>query len=356
MKRALRVAEKARGTCSPNPFVGAVLVKNGKVIAEGWTQCYGSDHAEVQALKKAGKNARGAELYVTLEPCSHFGKTPPCTQAIIAAGVKRVYVGIEDPNPLVRGIEELREAGIEVQTGFLAQEISQQLEYHLCRVKQQRPFVIWKAALSLDGKYAAQDLSSRWISNAKARLFTHHLREEADVVLTGIGTVLSDDPQLNVRLPQPKKQPLRAILDPKLLIPPDARILQAQDTTPTCIFCARGKENTAKAKQLSSLGIQLYPVTTAADKLNLREVLGILHNLGHYCVLLECGSKLASSFFAAKLVDKCFIFYGAKILGGDKAILKELPIPNISAAIELKDLSFKVIQDNFLITGYPVFP
>mgnify|MGYP002682299972 FL=1 len=300
MKQAIRAAEKARGTCSPNPFVGAVIVKNGKMIAEGWTQSYGGNHAEVQALAKAGKQARGADMYVTLEPCSHQGKTPPCTQAIIAAGIKRVYLGILDPNPLVhgKGVLQLQEAGIEVVPEVLAEEISRQLEYYLCRVHNRRPFVIWKAALSLDGKYAAQDGSSRWISGERSREQVHRLRQEADVVLTGSTTVVKDDPCLNVRLPHPVKQPLRAVLDAFLEIPLHARLFNCEAASQVLLFCAPGMELSSKGKKLAALGVRLYPIPAQEDKLNLLAALQVLHQLGCYCVLLECGSSLASAFFA----------------------------------------------------------
>jgi len=357
MKRAIRAAEKARGTCSPNPFVGAVIVKNGKMIAEGWTQSYGGDHAEVQALAKAGKDARSADMYVTLEPCSHQGKTPPCTQAIITAGIKRVYLGILDPNPLVhgKGVLQLQEAGIEVFSGVLAEEISRQLEYYFCRVHNRRPFVIWKAALSLDGKYAAQDGSSRWISGERSREQVHRLRQEADVVLTGIGTALADDPLLNVRLKNAFKQPLRAVLDPLLKLPPDSRIARSMNDFPTLVFCARGKEHTMRAKILAALGAKIQPVTAIGNILSLQEVLGILHQQGHCLVLLECGSKLASAFFAARLVDKCLIFYGPKLLGGNKAMLAELNLPDISSALNLQDLSCKSSGEDLMVSAYPVY-
>lgn len=357
MKRALRAAEKARGTCSPNPFVGAVIVKDNKLIAEGWTQEYGGDHAEIQALTKAGKQARGADLYVTLEPCAHFGKTPPCTQAIIAAGIKRVFLGILDPNPLVqgKGILALQEAGIELFPGILAEEASRQLEYHLCRVLKHRPFVIWKAALSLDGKYAAQDGSSRWITGPKSRERVHRLRLEADVVLTGIGTVLCDDPLLNVRLKNTLKQPLRAILDPQLKLPLDSQIARSMQSIPTAVFCARGKESSIQAKMLIALGAMIHPVTAIGQALNLKEVMGILQQQGHSLILLECGSKLASAFFAARLVDKCFIFFASKLVGGDKSMLKELSLPDISSAINLRDLSVKTSGEDLLISAYPVY-
>ena len=357
MKLALKAAEKARGTCSPNPFVGAVIVKDNKVVGEGWTQEYGGPHAEIQALAKAGKQARGADMYVTLEPCAHHGKTPPCTHGIIAAGINRVFLGILDPNPLVngKGVLHLQEAGIEVVPGVMADEVSRQLEYHLCRVHKRRPFVIWKAALSLDGKYAAQDGSSRWISGKKSREQAHKLRQEADVVLSGIGTVLCDDPLLNVRLPHCWKQPLRAILDPFLKTPPASRIARGMHEFPTAIFCARGRENSMRAKVLIALGGSIHPVTAMGEVLNLKEILGILYQQGHSLVLLECGSKLSSSFFAAGLVDKCFIFYGPKLVGGNLSMLADLSLADISAAIPIRIERFKASGEDLLVTGYPVY-
>ncbi len=358
MKRAIRVAEKARGTCAPNPFVGAVIVKRGQIIAEGCSQFCGGDHAEIQALRKAGAKARGADLYVTLEPCSHHGKTPPCTDAIIKAGIKRVFLGITDPNPLVngQGIQQLQNAGIEIQAGLCAEQITRQLEHFLCRITKGRPFVIWKAALSLDGKYAARDGSSRWISGSRPRLAVHRLREEADVVLTGIGSVLKDDPLLNVRLPRPRKQPLRAILDSSLRLPLDSQIATTAREYPTLLFCAPGQENSVQARELTLRGVRIQPVRSQQDGLNLAEVLGILHTAGYYCVLLECGSKLASSFLSARLVDKCIIHYGAKLVGGPKSILSELALPDISAAIPLRDLTCRSLEGDICVTGYPVFP
>ena len=357
MKQAYKAAEKARGKCSPNPFVGAVIVKEGKVVATGWTQSYGGDHAEVHALKIAGDQAKGADLYVTLEPCSHYGKTSPCAQAIIDAGISRVFAGIRDPNPLVsgQGFAMLKEAGIEVYSGIMEHEISRQLEYHLCRVQKHRPFVIWKAALSLDGRYAAEDGSSRWISGERSRRLVHKLRQEADVVLTGSTTVVKDDPCLNVRLPNPAKQPLRAVLDAFLEIPLHARLFNCEAASQVLLFCAPGMELSSKGKKLAALGVRLYPIPAQEDKLNLLAALQVLHQLGCYCVLLECGSSLASAFFAEKLVDKCQIFYAPKLIGGSRSVLRELPLPTLESAINLRDVKFSRIGDDLLCTGYPEF-
>jgi diaminohydroxyphosphoribosylaminopyrimidine deaminase/5-amino-6-(5-phosphoribosylamino)uracil reductase len=363
MNLAVKTAEKARGTCSPNPFVGAVIVKNGRVLARGWTQSYGNDHAEVHALKQAGEQARGADIYVTLEPCSHYGKTPPCTEAIIAAGLRNVFFGIPDPNPLVNqnspagtespGILSLRRAGIGVHQGLLKEKISRQLESYLCRIGKRRPFVTWKAALSLDGKYAARDGSSRWITSERARRHVHLLRQGMDAVLTGIGTVLCDDPRLSVRLPRPRRQPVRVILDPHLDLPLGSHIASTLHQQRTLVLHLPEAGNDGKRGELKARGAQLFPIPGSADRLDLDKALALLYEQGFSSLMLECGSLLSSSFFAAKLVDKCLIYYGSRILGGPLAMLSELPLPDISAAILLRDTGISRFGGDFLLTSYP---
>ncbi len=363
MKKAIREAEKARGLCSPNPFVGAVIAKDDRIIASGHTQAYGSDHAEVQALKKAGKRAKGADLFVTLEPCSHHGKTPPCTDAIIQAGIKRVFFGIRDPNPLVNrdidtpgpGIISMREAGIQVEWGFLKEQISRQLEYFLCRIQKDRPFVILKSALSMDGKYAAADGSSRWISNQSSRIYTHKLRQEVDVMLVGISTVLKDDPLLTVRLPRIKRQPLRAVLDAYLDIPLDSALIKSIDTAPLLVVHSHASDATiqSKAAVLKGLGVQLACVDAQNELLDLRQALGVLHELGYYSVMLESAGPLAAAFINQQLVDKLIIFYGAKLLGGLHSALADLDIANIDSALELQSTEVRDLDGDLMLSAYP---
>lgn len=356
LKLAIRTAERARGKCSPNPFVGAVLVKGDKLISTGWTQSYGSDHAEVQAIKKAGAQAKGADLYVSLEPCSHYGKTPPCALAIIAAKINRVFIGIVDPNPLVagKGIKMLQEAGIEVFWGFHTETIQQQLEYYLCYVQKKRPFVTLKTALSLDGKYAAADGTSRWITGEKARRYVHKLRSEHEVVLTGSSTILVDDPLLNNRLPGKPKQALRAVLDPELAIPLQARIVQTASEFPTLVFCEETKLNAEKAARLVAQGVQLcgLPLTSGVFDLNL--VLKELAARKLYSVLLETGSGVAESFIKAGLVDKFLFFYGPLLLGGPKSPYPNLGFENISSALPLNKIKLKRWDDDLMISAYPM--
>ena len=354
MSRAIAIAEKARGKCSPNPFVGAVIVKNGLIVAEGWTQSYGDAHAEVHALRKAGAEARGAEIYVTLEPCSHYGKTPPCAEALIKAGIKTVYVGIVDPNPLVSGagITMLEEAGIEVQAGFMQTEISKQLEFFLCRINKNRPFIAWKTALSLDGKFAAVDGSSRWITGPKARYHVHKLRSYYDVILTGIGTVKADDPMLNNRVDKTRGQPCRVVLDPQLEIDPACKICTTAKEQRSIVYYRSGLKDKAKLKALDALAVITVAVNGKEDELDLYAVVKDLQARGFYSVLLEAGSILSSAFFTAKLVDKCYIFIGNKILGSGKPMLKELDIPNIDSALILVNRKVRALGDDIMIEGY----
>jgi len=354
MKLALRVAERSRGKCSPNPFVGTVIVKNGKIIAEGSTQPYGYDHSEQVALKAAGKEAKGATMYVSLEPCCHHGKTPPCTDAIIKAGIKRVVIGIEDPNPKVagKGIKALEEAGITVQSGYFTKEINEQLEYYLCYMKRKRPFVIWKTALTLDGKYAASDGSSRWISNPASRKYVHKLRSQVEVVLAGIKSVSHDDAMLNVRGLRQIKQPLRLVLDPYMDVSLSSKLVTSAKDFPTMIMFHSSDPD--KEQALQKAKVQLRRIPGHKDELDLIAVMDALYEMKLYSVLLETGNRLSEAFWRAKLVDKCLLFYGNQILGGDKGILAHYDRQNIDRAIPLHKIKVKRLLDNVLISGYPL--
>jgi len=358
MQLAIKVAENGRGKCSPNPFVGSVIVKNNQVISEGWTLEYGSDHSEIQALKKAGKRAKGATLFVTLEPCSHYGKTPPCTKAIIAAGIKEVYIGIYDPNPLVKGkgIAMLKEAGIDVHYGFWEDKIRTQLEYYLCFIQKERPFVTWKTALTLDGKYAAEDGTARWITGKKAREYAHKLRSENDVVLTGIKTILIDDPALNVRLPGNYKQPLRVVLDPFLKIPVLSSFVSIAAKFPGMVITSTANLQTDKVNVLKQKGVKIETLKTQDGHFNLHEVLNLLYNMNYYSVLLETGSGIAEAFLKEELIDKIIFLYGAKILGGTKSPLPALGIESIYKALYMWKTSCRKMENDIVVTAYPFYP
>jgi len=363
MRRAMREAEKARGFCSPNPFVGAVIARGDKLVSVGHTQAYGSDHAEVQALKKAGKQARGADIYVTLEPCSHWGKTPPCTAAIIQAGIKGVFFGIRDPNPLINkdtdvpgpGIKAMRDAGIQVEWGFLQEQISRQLEYFLCRVQKGRPFVILKSALSLDGKYAAQDCSSRWISNQVSRTYAHRMRQQMDAILVSISTVLKDDPLLTVRLPKIRRQPLRVVLDANLDIPLNSALINSINIAPLLVVHGPDLDSPAtdKAKLLRKMGVELASVDARGELVDLKQTLALLHSGGHYSVMLESAGPLAAAFINQRLADKLVIFYGTKLLGGHNSAFADLAIPDICSAIEVSVSEIRRLDGDLMLSAYP---
>lgn len=354
MKLAMRAGERSRGKCSPNPFVGAVIVNDGKIVAEGNTQPYGFDHAEIVAIKEAGDKCKGATLYVSMEPCCTFGKTPPCTTAILKAGIKRVVVGILDPNPLVsgKGIQTLQEAGLQVEYGFFAEEITEQLEYYICYIQRKRPFVIWKSALSLDGKYSASDGSSKWISNPASRKFVHKTRSQVEVVLAGIKSVAHDDAMLNARGLRSAKQPLRVILDPSLEISLSSKLVTSAAEFPAMILYL--KAEASKIRALQDKGLQLKQIAGHRDELDLKAVINLLYEMNLYSVLLETGNRLSEAFWKAKLVDKCMIFYGNMILGGERSILKHYDRHNMDRAVPLERIKVKRLQDNVLITGYPL--
>lgn len=356
MQRAMHLAEQARGKCSPNPFVGAVLVKNGKVIGEGFTQAYGLDHAEVQAIKDCSVSCSGADMYVTLEPCSHYGKTPPCAQAIIDSGIKAVCIGIEDPNPLVsgKGIRMLSEAGIAVQTGLLAEQVARQLEYYLTYITKHRPFVFLKSAQSLDGRIAASDGSARWISCEASRQRSHELRQEADAVLTGIGTVLSDDPMLNVRLETPYKQPLRVVLDSHLRLPLQSALVRTAKDLRTLVFTSKSINDPVKITTLSDFGVELCQVDETASGLDLHQVLTELKSRQIQVVMVEAGSAVNTSFLSARLVDKLIIFQAPLLLGGNRFAWNGIGVDNISQALKLAEVQSEPCGTDTLITAYPV--
>ncbi len=354
MQRAMELAEQARGKCSPNPFVGAVIVKDNRIIGEGYTLSYGSDHAEVQAIKHCRESCKGAEIYVTLEPCSHVGKTPPCAKAIIASGIKAVYIGISDPNPLVagKGIQMLKEAGIWVETGFLADKITRQLEYYLTYVTRHRPFVILKTAVSLDGRIAAPDCSSRWITCEQSRQKVHEMRQEADAVITGIGTVLKDDPLLNVRLENPYKQPLRVILDTNLALPLDSRIALSATELKTLVFTGKLTSTSAREEQLNALGIEVCRVNSDGSWLNPAEVLAELYKRKIQVVMIEAGSRVNTCFLQARLADKLAMFIAPKLLGGNNLAWNDISVDNLGQALNLKDIEYCPSGTDILLTAY----
>jgi diaminohydroxyphosphoribosylaminopyrimidine deaminase/5-amino-6-(5-phosphoribosylamino)uracil reductase len=340
MALALALGRRGQGRTWPNPAVGAVIVKDGVIAGRGWTQPGGRPHAEVEALGRAGDAARGATLYVTLEPCSHHGKSPPCADAVISAGIARVVSAIEDPNPEVagQGHARLRAAGIVVDVGPGAQEAARDHAGHFRRIRDRRPHVILKLAVSSDDRIAAAGRRPLAISGDVARSRVHLLRAQCDAILVGIGTVLADDPLLTTRLPGMEAQsPVRVVLDRALRIPGSSRLVHSARETPLWVMTSNLAEAPA-AMKLGAAGAQVIRVATSAPPgLDLQAVLHALAEKGITRLLVEGGSRVASSFVAAGLVDEAWLLRGLGAIGADGVTaLDGLPLSAITQSPQFK--------------------
>ncbi|ODM77540.1 bifunctional diaminohydroxyphosphoribosylaminopyrimidine deaminase/5-amino-6-(5-phosphoribosylamino)uracil reductase RibD [Bradyrhizobium elkanii] len=320
MQLALALGRRGLGRTWPNPAVGAVIVKDGVIVGRGWTQAGGRPHAEVEALRRAGDAARGATLYVTLEPCSHFGRSPPCADAVVAAGLARVVSAIEDPNPEVagQGHAKLRAAGIAVDVGLCAAEAARDHAGHFRRIRDKRPHVILKLAVSADDKIAASGHKPVTISGEAARPRVHLLRAQSDAILVGIGTVKADDPLLTCRLPgMAARSPVRLVLDRALRISGDSRLVHSARETPLWVLTSDMAEAPAAVK-LGAAGAQVIRVTASAPQgLDLPSVLHALAEKGISRLLVEGGSRVANSFVAGGLVDEIWLLRGPDAIGAD---------------------------------------
>ena len=321
MRRALELAERARGLTSPNPMVGAVVVLGGAIVGEGFHAAAGRPHAEIEALAAAGGRARGATLYVTLEPCAHHGRTPPCAPAVVAAGVSRVVAAIRDPNPEVsgRGLASLRGAGVEITLGVGEDEAARQNRVFLTAMREGRPHVTLKAAMTLDGKLADVQGTSRWITAEGARLEAHRLRSEADAIVVGIGTVLADDPALTVRLPAPwPREPLRVVLDRAARTPPSARLITA-GTPARALVAVAADAPAERVTALEGAGAGLLRLPVRDDRVEPGALLDALFAREVRGVLVEGGGEVHASFLEAGLVDRVAFFVAPRLLGGRRA-------------------------------------
>jgi diaminohydroxyphosphoribosylaminopyrimidine deaminase / 5-amino-6-(5-phosphoribosylamino)uracil reductase len=319
MQRALELAERARGLTSPNPMVGAVVVTAaGEIVGEGFHARAGEPHAEIEALRAAGGRARGATLYVTLEPCAHHGRTPPCAPAVIEAGVARVVAAIGDPNPLVggRGLDLLRAAGIEVRIGVGAAEAERQNRVFLTAMRERRPHVTLKAGMTLDGKIADLHGASRWITGDAARHRAHRLRSESDAIVVGIGTVLRDDPELTVRLGEPwPREPLRVVLDTAARTPVGARLIRAGRPSSTVIAVGAGAPE-PRVRALAASGATIVACGTRDGRVDLGALLTDLFARDVRAVLVEGGGEVHGAFLDAGLVDRVAMFAAPLLIGG----------------------------------------
>jgi len=353
LRMACRLALKAAGRTSPNPMVGAVLVRGKKVIATGFHRFAGRDHAEIIALKRAGAKAKGATLYINLEPCSHQGRTPPCTRSLIRAGIKEVVAGMRDPNPLVagQGFQQLRRAGIRVRTGLLEAECRSLNEAFVKYITQRRPFVTLKLAATLDGKIASMTGDARWISGADSRRAVHRLRNQVDAVIVGAGTALADDPQLTCRIPG-GRNPWRVILDSRLRIPSGAQIFHQRDPEKTIVVTG----DQAPARKIHALeagGAKVWRFRLRKGKVPWRALLSKLAGLGITSVLIEGGATVAASAIKEKIVDKILFFYAAKILGGDgRGMIDGLGIRSVGKAIPVRHLDVRKSGGDLVVSAY----
>lgn len=356
MKRVLRLAGRAMGMTSPNPMVGSALVKAGKIIAEDYHRKPGAPHAEALVIQKAGEKAKGATLYVNLEPCCHTDKrTPPCTKAIIKAGIKKVVIGMKDPNPKVsgKGIEELSKSGINVVSGILEKDSFRLNEVYAKYIMTKRPFVILKVAMTLDGKIATPEGESKWITGEKARELVHKTRGSVDAVMTAIGTVKADDPQLTARIKkgtrdegQGTRNPIRIVIDPDFEIPIDAKIL---NTPPETVIVTKRSQ---KLRALSNKGVKI--IDYDGERVDLIWLMKKLGEMGITSVLIEGGSSLNSHALECGIVDKVMFFIAPKIIGGKESFpsVGGKTFRKLSEAHQLKNITLKRIGEDILIEGY----
>ncbi len=356
MKRALELAALARGHTGPNPMVGAVLVKDGQVLGEGFHRRAGEPHAEVHALRQAGEAAGGATLFVNLEPCAHYGRTPPCTRELIAAGIAQVHMAMLDPNPLVsgRGKAELEAAGITTIVGEHVEEAQALNEVFVKYITTRHPFVIAKFAMSLDGKIATSAGESRWITGEEARRYVHRLRDTVDAVMVGVNTVIADDPLLTARLEAPDlRQPLRVIVDSKGRTPLHARVLDHRLPGKT-IIAASELIPEGKLAGFEDQGIEVLISPARGGMVDLERLMQALGQREISSVLLEGGGTILASAFAAGLVDKVLAFIAPKIIGGKAA---PTPVggegaPSLAQALTLKRVAVERFGPDVLISGY----
>jgi diaminohydroxyphosphoribosylaminopyrimidine deaminase/5-amino-6-(5-phosphoribosylamino)uracil reductase len=357
MECALSLARLAMGYTSPNPAVGAVVVKDGLAVGMGYTQPAGSEHAEVMALRQAGDKARGATMYVTLEPCSHYGRTPPCTQAIIDTGISEVNIALLDPNPLVsgRGVSKLNEKGIKTHMGMCQQEAYEINEAYIKHITTGLPFVVAKFAMSLDGKIATKTGDSKWITKEEARNYAHALRHTVDAIMVGVNTIIADNPRLTAkgcggRGGIGKMQPLRLVVDSKGKVPLNAHIFEPPGEV---LLAVAAPFNSAKKREFVKAGAEVLELPASGGLVDIVELLKLLGRREIVTVLVEGGGKLLGSLFDYHLVDKVLAFISPIIIGGYEAVsVGGNGVDNIAKALRLSQVGIKSFGDDILVSGY----
>ena len=356
MLRALELAKLGWGRTNPNPLVGALIVKDGEIIAEGYHEKLGSDHAEVVAFKNAKEDVSGGTLYVNLEPCSHYGRTSPCARAIIEKKISQVVIAMTDPNPIVAGsgIKMLKEAGIQVVCGVLEKEAKKLNEIFIKYISKKSPFVIMKTAMTLDGKIASVCGDSKWISGEASRLYVHTLRNRVAGIMVGINTILVDDPSLTTRLDNVKtKDPVRIVIDSKGLIPLDSRVINVESSA-GLVLATTSAIGLEKERLLIDKGVKILKLDGVGGHVDLVKLMGELYKLEIDSVLLEGGGGLNGASLKSGIVDKVMTFIAPKIIGGKdaKTPVEGVGIELMQDALKLRDLSITRFDDDFLIEGY----
>src|SRR6056297_223853 len=356
MRIALDLAENGRGYTSPNPMVGAVAVKDGTIIGKGWHEVLGGPHAEVNALDHAGEKAAGATLYVTLEPCHHYGRTPPCTERILAAGIRRVVIAAADPNPKVTGggADYLKSQGLDITIGVCEEAALEQNEAFFKFIRTGRPFVFLKCAATLDGRIATRTGDSKWVTGPASRQYVHELRHWADGIMVGVGTVKADNPSLTTRLDDKKGvDPHRIILDTRLSIPEDAKVLQIESASDTLIIFHQ-PDDPEKPGRLAEKGVKLIQAPLKGDWIDISAVMDILGHRNITSLLTEGGSQIMGSAVRSGVADKIYFFYAPKILGGDDGmpVCSGIGPATMAGSIPIDDIRVKRFDGDVMISGY----
>lgn len=356
MRRALRLAQKGEGRVSPNPMVGAVIVKNNKIIGEGYHEYYGGNHAEINAIQNSIEDIRGSDMYVTLEPCSHYGKTPPCAEALIRHGIKNVYVAMADPNPLVsgRGIELLRNAGIHVEVGILRKEAEKVNEIFIKYITTKRPFVVMKTASTIDGKIAAYTGDSKWISCTESRKYVHNLRNRYKGIMVGVNTVIMDNPLLNTRLENGEGiDPVKIIVDSTARIPLDSNVFNQKSSSETIVVVSELADK-EKIKAIEDVGGSVIVTPAKDNKVDLNFLMDTVGARGIDSILLEGGGTLNFSAIREGIVHKVISFISPKIVGGKMSLtpVEGEGVPYVKDAVKLKELKTYNIGEDIVIEGY----
>lgn len=354
MKKALEIAKKGIGKVNPNPLVGAIIVKDNRIIGEGYHKFYGGNHAEVEAFESLKESCDGATLYVNLEPCSHYGKTPPCAKKIVEMGIKKVYISMIDPNPLVsgNGIRILKENNIEVEIGLLNDESLKLNEIFINYISKKTPFVVLKTAMTLDGKIASYTGDSKWISSTESREFVHNIRYDLSAIMVGVNTVIADNPRLDSRLSKNYKDPYKIIVDSNGRIPIDCKLVTE---CPNKVILATTKNiNPEKKKALLDKNIKLLEIDELYGRVDLNKLMIRIAEYGIDSILLESGGELNYSCLEANIVNKGIFFIAPKIIGGrdSKTPIEGKGIEKMSNCINLHNMSYKIINNDIVVEGY----